>query len=85
MILLLKKDFLNVITVRNKIQEQCVKKNGVNRIVINGKKWKKLNAERRTRYKDFYARLEPGGDLAKVQEYFTDIGEKFNDNGISIP
>ncbi len=43
-------------------------------------KWKKLNAERRTRYKDFYARLEPGGDLAKVQEYFTDIGEKFNDN-----
>ena len=43
-------------------------------------KWKKLNAERRTRYKDFYARLEPGGDLAKVQEYFTDIGEKYNDN-----
>ena len=43
-------------------------------------KWKKLNAERRTRYKDFYARLKPGGDLAKVQEYFTDIGEKFNDN-----
>lgn len=43
-------------------------------------KWKKLNAERRTRYRDFYARLQPGGDLAKVEEYFTDLGKKYDDD-----
>ena len=43
-------------------------------------KWKKLNAERRTRYQDFYARLQPGGDLAKVEEYFTDLGKKYDDD-----
>ena len=43
-------------------------------------RWKKIKAERRTRYKDFYSRLEPGGDLALVEEYFESLGRKFSDD-----
>lgn len=43
-------------------------------------RWKKIKAERRTRYKDFYARIEPGGDLANAGEYFSALGEKYNED-----
>ena len=57
-------------------------KNGLIKIqdLNSSDRWKKIKAERRTRYKDFYSRLEPGGDLALVEEYFESLGRKYSDD-----
>ena len=57
-------------------------KNGLIKIqdLNSSDRWKKIKAERRTRYKDFYAKLEPGGELALVEEYFESLGRKYSED-----